>query len=76
MGNNPYEKEYEEYVIEVNNLTKDYGSFKLENVSFRVPVGCICGFIGQNGAGKTAFNTLNYIKSCCIMQCRKFKNFL
>ena len=53
MGNNPYEKEYEEYVIEVSNLTKDYGSFKLENVSFRVPVGCICGFIGQNGAGKT-----------------------
>lgn len=53
MENNPYEKEYEEYVIEVSNLTKDYGSFKLENVSFRVPVGCICGFIGQNGAGKT-----------------------
>ena len=53
MGKNSYEKEYEEYVIEVKNLIKDYGSFKLEDVSFRVPVGCICGFIGQNGAGKT-----------------------
>ena len=42
-----------EYVIELNNVTKDYGDFKLDNVSFKVPKGCICGFIGQNGAGKT-----------------------
>lgn len=40
-------------VIEIKNVTKDYGDFKLDNVSFEVPLGCICGFIGQNGAGKT-----------------------
>lgn len=41
------------HVIEVKNLTKDYGDFKLNSISFEVPQGCICGFIGQNGAGKT-----------------------
>ncbi len=40
-------------VIEVKNITKDYGDFKLDNVSFSVPEGSICGFVGQNGAGKT-----------------------
>lgn len=40
-------------VIEVKNITKDYGDFKLDNVSFVVPEGSVCGFIGQNGAGKT-----------------------
>lgn len=40
-------------VIEVKNVTKDYGDFKLQNVSFSVPEGSVCGFIGQNGAGKT-----------------------
>ena len=40
-------------VIELKNVTKDYGDFKLDDVSFSVPEGTICGFIGQNGAGKT-----------------------
>lgn len=40
-------------VIEVKNITKDYGDFKLDNVSFNVRKGSVCGFIGQNGAGKT-----------------------
>lgn len=40
-------------VLELKDVTKDFGDFKLENVSFSVPSGCICGFIGQNGAGKT-----------------------
>ncbi|MCQ2497302.1 MAG: ABC transporter ATP-binding protein [Lachnospiraceae bacterium] len=40
-------------VIEVKNVTKDYGDFKLDNISFAVPEGSVCGFIGQNGAGKT-----------------------
>lgn len=40
-------------VIEMKNASKDYGDFKLESVSFEVPEGSVCGFIGQNGAGKT-----------------------
>ena len=40
-------------VIELKNVTKNYGDFMLKDVSFDVPEGCICGFIGQNGAGKT-----------------------
>ncbi len=40
-------------VIEIKNVTKDYGDFKLENINFSVPEGMVCGFIGQNGAGKT-----------------------
>ena len=40
-------------VIELNNVTKDYGDFKLDHISFCVPEGSVCGFIGQNGAGKT-----------------------
>ena len=39
--------------IEIKNVTKDYGDFKLDNISFDVPEGSVCGFIGQNGAGKT-----------------------
>lgn len=40
-------------VLELKEVCKDYGDFKLDKVSFTVPEGCICGFIGQNGAGKT-----------------------
>ncbi len=40
-------------VLELSNVTKDYGDFKLDNVSLSIPKGGICGFIGQNGAGKT-----------------------
>ncbi len=40
-------------VIELKEVTKDYGDFKLDRVSFNVPKGSVCGFIGQNGAGKT-----------------------
>ena len=46
-------------VIELKEVTKDYGDFKLDNVSFSVPEGSVCGFIGQNGAGKTT--TINLI---------------
>ena len=40
-------------VLEVSHLTKDYGSFKLDDVSFTVPGGTIMGLIGENGAGKS-----------------------
>lgn len=40
-------------VIELKEVTKNFGDFKLDNASFSVPEGSVCGFIGQNGAGKT-----------------------
>ncbi|MFO7445533.1 MAG: ABC transporter ATP-binding protein [Ignavibacteriaceae bacterium] len=40
--------------IEVNNLTKKFGSFTaVDNVSFNVKKGEIFGFLGANGAGKS-----------------------
>lgn len=40
--------------IEASNIVKKYGSSTvLANVSFQVPKGAICGFVGKNGAGKT-----------------------
>ncbi|MCJ8329474.1 MAG: ABC transporter ATP-binding protein [Lentisphaeria bacterium] len=40
--------------IEVRNLTKCYGDFKaLDDLTFTVPAGVICGFVGPNGSGKT-----------------------
>lgn len=39
--------------LEVKHLTKDYGSFRLDDVSFTVPGGTIMGLIGENGAGKS-----------------------
>ncbi len=40
-------------VIEFRNAEKNYGDFRLDKISFAVPEGSVCGFIGQNGAGKT-----------------------
>lgn len=40
-------------VLELKDVTKDYGDFKLDAVNLSVTRGGICGFIGQNGAGKT-----------------------
>lgn len=42
-----------ENVIEINNLTKKYDKFKLNNVNLKIPKGNIIGLVGQNGAGKT-----------------------
>ena len=40
--------------IEVNNLTKKFGSFTaVDEISFNVEKGEIFGFLGANGAGKT-----------------------
>ena len=40
-------------VLEIENLNKDYGDFRLKDVSFALPQGYIMGLIGPNGAGKT-----------------------
>ena len=43
-----------ENIIEVKNLTKDYGSGRgVFNVSFAVKKGEVFGFLGPNGAGKS-----------------------
>jgi ABC-2 type transport system ATP-binding protein len=46
-------------ILEVKNLTKDYGDFVLHNLSFTIPHGVIMGLIGENGAGKST--TINCI---------------
>jgi len=44
----------DEYVIEVDKLTKRFGNFTaVDHISFRVHRGEIFGFLGANGAGKT-----------------------
>ncbi|MEG2337858.1 MAG: ABC transporter ATP-binding protein [Clostridium sp.] len=40
-------------ILELNNVSKSYGDFNLNNISFTLPEGYIMGFIGANGAGKT-----------------------
>lgn len=48
-----------EMLLEVENLTKEYPGFKLDNVSFQIPKGTIMGLVGENGAGKTT--TINAV---------------
>jgi len=42
-----------ENILEVNNVSKKLGNFKLDGVTFSLPKGYIMGFVGPNGAGKT-----------------------
>lgn len=40
--------------IEVKSLSKHYGDLRaVDEISFSIPRGVICGFIGPNGSGKT-----------------------
>ncbi|WMM25134.1 ABC transporter ATP-binding protein [Tissierella sp. MB52-C2] len=40
-------------MLDINNLSKDFKKFKLDNISFKLEPGYIMGFIGPNGAGKS-----------------------
>jgi ABC-2 type transport system ATP-binding protein len=43
-----------EIVLETKGLTKYYGSsLAVDHLDMKIPRGCICGFVGRNGAGKT-----------------------
>ena len=47
-------------MIEVSNLTKNYGKNRgVDDISFSIPEGQIVGFLGPNGAGKTT--TMNIL---------------
>lgn len=39
--------------IEIKNLSKKYKGFELKNINLRLPMGCIMGLVGENGAGKS-----------------------
>ena len=40
-------------MLKIENVCKNYPSFSLNHINFQVPAGCIMGFIGENGAGKS-----------------------
>ncbi len=39
--------------IEIKGLTKRYKSFTLEGLNLTLPMGCVLGLVGENGAGKS-----------------------
>jgi len=43
-----------EIVLETVGLTKYYGQrLAVDHLDLQIPRGCVCGFVGRNGAGKT-----------------------
>jgi ABC-2 type transport system ATP-binding protein len=45
-------------ILEARNLTKRYHDFTLREISLEIPCGCIVGFFGPIGAGKTTLMKL------------------
>ena len=42
-----------ENVLEIENLSKTYPGFNLNNINLKIPKGTVMGLIGENGAGKS-----------------------
>lgn len=42
-----------EHIIELNNVSKTFKGFQVDNINLQVKPGFVTGFIGANGAGKT-----------------------
>ena len=42
-----------DYILELENVGKEYDNFQLQNIHFKLEEGVIMGLIGTNGAGKT-----------------------
>ncbi len=40
-------------LLEIQNLSKNFKDFSLQNVTLSLPGGCIMGLVGENGAGKS-----------------------
>ena len=40
-------------ILELRGVCKSFKMFSLDDVSFTVPSGSVCGFVGINGAGKS-----------------------
>src|SRR5262249_13186166 len=50
----PVGSSQQDFALQVQNVTKCYGAFcAVDDLSFDLAPGCICGFLGPNGAGKT-----------------------
>jgi lipooligosaccharide transport system ATP-binding protein len=50
-----------DYIVEANNLSKNYGSFRaLDGISFTIRPGECFGLLGHNGAGKTTTMRMIY----------------
>ena len=39
--------------LELSGVSRSFGDFRLRDVSFALPGGCILGLVGENGAGKS-----------------------
>lgn len=61
-------------VVEIENVTKTFGSVTaVDSLSLNVPKGCIYGFIGPNGSGKTT--TLRMIMNIFYPDTGKIRTF-
>lgn len=40
-------------ILKIENVSKSYPGFSIKNMNIELPKGCIMGFIGENGSGKS-----------------------